>query len=54
MKKMMQKLIALTAAMALVLSMTAMVCSASYEEENDISTYVADWEDEIDDNSDRN
>lgn len=38
MKKMIQRLITLTAALALVLSMTAMVCSADYTEESDEHT----------------
>lgn len=38
MKKMIQRLITLTAALALVLSMTAMVCSAEYTEGTDEHT----------------
>ena len=46
MKKMIQKLFALTTALALVLSMTAMVCNAEYtESENEYGVAPAqeDW-----------
>lgn len=49
MKKMIQKLFALTTALALVLSMTAMVCNASYTEEPDeygIAPCFDEWVDE--------
>ncbi len=49
MKKMIQKLFAITTALMMVLSMTAMVCNAYCEEDTGISTCALDWEEEDDD-----
>lgn len=51
MKKMFQRMISLAAALMVVLSMTAMVCSAAYTENNDEYTPAPcydEWEEETD------